>query len=216
MSTFASSSSVRITPLTKENYYAWKQKMMALLIDAELWPYVIGMKKRPAEEGQEANEWDMKDQRALAAIVLRVSDDYLVYLDGMPTSADAWRKLRNIFESKGALTVTNLWRKLFRLQASDDTIMEDHIRLIQDYLRNLRNRGERVEDATIKNIILASLPETDFWENFTMSITIAKANIDSDDLIAKLLSTDQLKKAESSTDTALKTQERHGRVRKSQ
>jgi len=120
------------------------------------------------EEEQVIANWELKDQQVLAAIILRVSDDYLVYLDSLPSAKAAWEKLINIFGSKGSLTVTNLWHCLYRLQAEEDTLMEDHIRQPQEYLRVLHNHGETIEDHTIVNIIFASLPEMDFWENFTI------------------------------------------------
>jgi len=214
------SSSVQITALTKDNYFGWKTKMMSLLIDARLWGVTIGTTKKPvparltaptSEEEQEIADWELDDQRVLAAIILRVSDDYLVYLDGLPSAKSAWEKLRNIFESKGSLTVTNLWRRLYRLQAAEDTLMEDHIRQLQEYLRVLRNRGETIEDRTIVNIIFASLPEIDFWETFTTSITMARIQLSSDDLIGEVLENDR-RRRENKKDTIFKAKEgRSGR-----
>jgi len=61
----------------------------------------------PKEE-QVIAEWELDDPQALAAIILRASDDYLVYSDRLPTAKSAWDKLKNIFESKGSLTTSNL------------------------------------------------------------------------------------------------------------
>lgn len=214
-SSLVASSSVRITALTRDNYFGWKTKMMSLLIDARLWGVASGTTVRPVptkigaptpEEEKQIADWDLDDQRALAAIILRVSDDYLVYLDGLPSAKAAWDKLKNIFESKGSLTVTNLWRRLYRLQATEDTLMEDHIRQLQEYLRALRNRGESIEDRTITNIIFASLPEIDFWENFTTSITTARIQLSSDDLIGEVLETDR-RRRENKKETVLKARE---------
>ena len=195
---------------------------MSLLIDARLWGVTIGITKRPVpasltaptpEEAQAIADWELDDQRALAAIILRVSDDYIVYLDGLPSAKSAWEKLRNIFESKGSLTVTNLWRRLYRLQATEDTLMEDHIRQLQEYLRALRNRGEIIEDHTIVNILFASLPEIDFWENFTTSITSARIQLTSDDLIGEILENDR-RRRENKQDNILKAREGRNATKK--
>ncbi|HEV7735885.1 MAG TPA: hypothetical protein VGO47_00690, partial [Chlamydiales bacterium] len=210
-------SSARITHLNKDNYYAWKQKMSALLIEAELWKIVLGEEKRPVpakpdtpteSELQKISAWDEKDRKTLSAIILRVSDEYLVYLDSIPSAAEAWKKLRNIFESRGPLTITHLWRRLYRLQAPENSDLENHVRQLEDIMRSLRNRGENIEDGTIKNLILASMPETDFWENFITSITTARTDMTSQDLIGEILDTDRRRNQGEKKETALKFQER--------
>jgi len=109
---------------------------MSLLINAQLWGVTNGTSKRPTpvkllapttKEEQLIANWELDDQQALAAILLRVSDDHVVYLHGFLTAKSTWDQLKNIFESKGSLTMTNLWCCLYRLQAVEDMLMEDHI-----------------------------------------------------------------------------------------
>ena len=54
------------------------------------------------------NEWEKKDKKAKKEICLRISDEYLVYVDQITTTLELWAKLQAIFESKVAVGVVNI------------------------------------------------------------------------------------------------------------
>lgn len=58
-----------IKKLTEENYESWKIQMRSVLVCNDMWDYVNGTIPRTTEN----TVWTVKDQKALALIVLSVS-----------------------------------------------------------------------------------------------------------------------------------------------
>lgn len=66
----SSTHSVRIEPLSKDNFDTWKLQVKALLVKNDAWEFVNGEKTKPElVEGEEAgasilarNQWDIADR----------------------------------------------------------------------------------------------------------------------------------------------------------
>jgi gag-polypeptide of LTR copia-type len=84
----------------------------------------------PAEQ-QAIVEWKKKDKRARKEICLRISDEYLVYIDQIMTAPNIWTRLQGIFESRAAVGIVNIRREFFRTFAEDGTNMEEHVRKLR-------------------------------------------------------------------------------------
>ena len=85
----------KIDPLNGDNYTTRKRRLEWILDDLALWPLVGGMEKEPepvdvrnptADEKQAVEEWGKRDKKTRKEICLRVSDEYLVYIDQTMTA----------------------------------------------------------------------------------------------------------------------------------
>lgn len=77
---------ISIEHLSGENYDTWKMKMEAVLIKHDLWDYVDGTKERPSEVGQVQINWDKKDRKAQADIVLAMASAELKQVKNLKRS----------------------------------------------------------------------------------------------------------------------------------
>lgn len=128
MSTNTNSTSIHsIDKLDGSNYYAWKFKIRMVLIDKELWGVVGGSEARPQEND---GAWKKKDEKALATICLTIKDSELVHVRSCTTSADAWKKLGEVYETKSLARRLFLKRKLFTSRLEDGESMQEHINKI--------------------------------------------------------------------------------------
>ena len=136
----ATATSYKIEPLNGDNYLAWRRRIEWILDDLDLWTVANGTERLPvpadptaATPAELANiaEWKRRDKKARKEICLRVSDEYLVYIDQVTTAPELWATLQTIFESKATVGITLLWRELFRTVAKDGANMEEHIRKLR-------------------------------------------------------------------------------------
>jgi hypothetical protein len=66
----------------------------------ELWDVVDGTKKKPAADTPDTSAWQKKDEKALATIYLSVEDSGLVHERPCKKSAEAWKELEEVYETK--------------------------------------------------------------------------------------------------------------------
>lgn len=87
----ASSNTVRIELLNKDNYDTWKIQMQAILIKNEAWAYVNGQKAKPeyTEANRDALErWNNEDEKAKADIILSIKPSQLKQIKDCNTSRE--------------------------------------------------------------------------------------------------------------------------------
>ena len=83
-------------------------------------------------------EWKKKDKKAQKDICLRISSEYLVYIDQSTTTPELWTRLKGIFESKVAIGIVNLHHEFFWAYSEDAINMEEHVcKLCRVYVRDL-------------------------------------------------------------------------------
>ena len=123
-------------PLNEENYVAWRRRLEWILDDLDLWAVTNGTEKEPTpvdprtvtkSEQTVIDEWKKKDKKAKKEICLRISDEYLVYVDQNTNMPDLWRTLRSIFESKAAIGTVNIRQEFFQMFTEDGANMEEHV-----------------------------------------------------------------------------------------
>ncbi|CAL1677514.1 unnamed protein product [Lasius platythorax] len=100
---------VNIEKLNKENFDTWKLQIGAILIKNDHWAYVNGTKPAPELEIAEDNvtnaaeieAWETADQKARADIILAMSPSELCHIKHCTTSNEVWRKLEEVYHSRG-------------------------------------------------------------------------------------------------------------------
>ncbi|KZO90280.1 hypothetical protein CALVIDRAFT_490740, partial [Calocera viscosa TUFC12733] len=94
----APSSLLRIELLNADNWYAWKQRMQALLRERTT--------DNPTSAEQIAmTDWDAVDMRAQNQIELSVGDADMVHLIGAETAGQMWSQLIRVKEMRGELGI---------------------------------------------------------------------------------------------------------------
>ena len=86
-----------------------------VLVDKDLWDVVDGSEEEPQEEEEQQKSWKVRDKKALATICLSVRDTQLVHVRSCKTAAEAWRKLAEVYETKGLARKLFLRRKFFTI-----------------------------------------------------------------------------------------------------
>lgn len=77
-------SSHHVEKLAEGNYESWRMQMKSVLIFNDMWGYVDGSIERP-EDASAAVQWKIKDEKALALIILSVSKNELSHIRRMTT-----------------------------------------------------------------------------------------------------------------------------------
>ena len=173
----AMTNNYKINPLNGENYILWQRHLEWILDDLDLWVITDGTELEPqlidpqvATQAEKIViiEWKKKDKKAKKEICLRISDEYLVYIDQITTTTELWVKVQAIFEYKATISIVNLCWEFFWTFAKDGTNMEEHVCKLCRLYQQLNARGQLVTNEDFANTLLTSLLET--WSSFISTI----------------------------------------------
>jgi gag-polypeptide of LTR copia-type len=89
---------------------------------------------------------------------LRIADKLLVYVASVKTAKTAWETIKSLLETQGALGIVLARRKLFRAQCEEGTSIEEHIRTLRGYQKELHNLGQELKDGEFSIILLDDFP----------------------------------------------------------
>jgi uncharacterized Fe-S radical SAM superfamily protein PflX len=95
--------------LGKDNFDTWKIQIQALLIKNDNWKYVNGSYVKTEENSA---QWDNQDAKAKADLILSMSTTELKQVKNCDTSCEVWRKLHDIYQSKGPARKASLLKSL--------------------------------------------------------------------------------------------------------
>jgi gag-polypeptide of LTR copia-type len=181
-----------------------------VLIDKDLWDVVDETEKKPENDENGAAAWTKKDKKALATISLTIKDSELVHVRTCKSSSEAWKKLAEVYETKGLARRLYLRRKFFTMQFQDngEESMQEHINNATILAEQLDAIGAPVTDEDIAMTLLSSLPES--YENLIVALE-SKTEISAEFVRSRLLQ-EEARRKESSTviqgESALITKER--------
>ncbi|CAK9814306.1 Retrovirus-related Pol polyprotein from transposon TNT 1-94 [Anthophora quadrimaculata] len=154
-----------VEKLAEENYELWKVHMKSILIINDLWPFVDGTEKKPAEN---ANEWVKKDMKALALINMNITQSQLHHVKKATTAKEAWDKLEAIFESKGPIRKVTLYKELVRMTKQPNVAVTQYVGEFEQKAEQLEAAGIALPNDLLSVMLLASLPQE--YENFSVAV----------------------------------------------
>ena len=203
-----------INPLTTKNYSTWSiQCKMALMKDG-LWCIVNKEEKRPADLVGEADAatqavrvaeqtaFDRRSQKALATIVLSVSEDILHILEDPNCPVIVWRKLADQFQRKTWANRLHLRKRLYATKLGEGGSVNEHIKLLSETFSELSAVGDVISEEDKVVNLLASLPE-----QYSVLVTAMEASpeVPSMDVVVERLLHEELKmnSGKSTSDSAL-------------
>ena len=148
-----------IPKLDGSNWMTWKFQMEHMLLDQELWGYVDGtMKLEDARDAEARALFKKKSQKALTAIIMATATSRLHIIQMCKEPADAWKRLQDQFQ-KGTLAMKlNLRKKYFRLELTEGTPMERHLREMNEITDLLSAMGSETSEEDRVMTLLGSLP----------------------------------------------------------
>lgn len=173
----ASYGTLRIETLNKDNFETWRIQMKALLVKNDSWIYVSGSKPKPAlldddvNSKQECDNWIDMDEKAKADLILCISPSELKQIKNCGTSSDIWKKLEEIYQSKGPARKASLLKLLIQHKMSDSSTgvcIRDHLRKFFDIVDRLSEMDIKIDDDLLTVMLLYSLPSN--FENFRCAI----------------------------------------------
>jgi hypothetical protein len=132
---------IRIEPLGKENYNTWKLQMEAVLVKNEMWGYVNGSIEKPNNE--ENTIWEENDKKARADLILAINPNELRQIKNCVTSNRIWKKLKELYESKGPARKATLLKQLIMSKMNEGETMKNH-------LNNFFNIIDKLEEMELK------------------------------------------------------------------
>lgn len=185
---------VRIQPLSAENYDTWKLQMKAILIKNDLWGYVSGTKLIPATTAvEERAKWQDLDQKACADITLSVTPSELGLITECTTSLEMWDKLESTFQSKGPARKATLLKRVALARLKDGDNVREHLNDFFDAVAKLKEIKVTVGDDLLAILLLYSLPES--YETFRCALETRDELPSPSVLRVKILEEDQARKA---------------------
>lgn len=158
-----------IEKLDDSNYVSWSVQMKSVLVHAELWAITSGKQIKGEDvSAEEAAAFDVKDEKALASIMLCIKPSQVNHVKQCQTAALAWSKLRQIHQPGGPARKVTLFRQLLSLRLSEGEKVQNHLNEFCDIIERLAEINVVLPDEMAVIILLASLPKS--YENFVVAI----------------------------------------------
>lgn len=169
---------VKIDPLTADNYDTWKIHMTAILKKNDLWEYVTGAIRKPTtSDPVKSAEWTKLDGKAESDIMLAISSSELRPYANLGSSKAIWDKLKTNFESRGATRKSTLLKRCITAKMNEGDDLREHIADFCETAEKLSDADIKIPDQMLVMLLLGSLPE---------SCVVFKENIESRDELPKL------------------------------
>jgi len=160
-----------------------KVKVKAVLVDKDLWNFVrlekakyadsiVIMKgKKGSQSVEEAEQdWDLKQEKALAIIQLMVTDHVLIKITAAKTATQALQILDDEYESRTGVNKLLLKQQLYSTKLDESQEVESYVSKLDQILQQLGAVGCKIEEEDAALALLLGLPPS--WANFKTAICI--------------------------------------------
>ncbi|UYV74507.1 hypothetical protein LAZ67_11003722 [Cordylochernes scorpioides] len=162
------SSLYQIEKLNKQNFETWRLQMQMILVHSDLWIYVNEANVKPEPGNQEFTNWQNKDQKALATIVLSLNPSELIHVKNCKTAEEAWKKIEEVYRPKGPAKRVSLTKRLIQMKMRPNDDLKDYLSKFTSLVDNLGEIGAQVPEDFLVILLLCSLPES--YEGFRTAI----------------------------------------------
>lgn len=116
----------------------------------------------------EKKAFQVNDDKAMAAIGLRLEIDQQIHIEECKSAAEAWQTLEQIHEPKSRVRIMQLKKAFYHLQMKSDEHMSSYLARTKIAATNLRDAGAEVKDEDLAYAILPGLPDS--YENLNMTL----------------------------------------------
>lgn len=140
--------------LNNKNYIHWNFKMKMILKKEDCWDPIET--EKPTSEN-EKKVWEKQDNKAYCFISLCVENNQLTHIKNLTTSKDAWEALKKYHQKSTLSSKIRLKKKLYKAEMKKDDDMEAHLNKLSEWMDELEELGEALDDKNKVAVILTSL-----------------------------------------------------------
>ena len=118
-----------IDKLDSSNWMTWKFQIKHLLLAKDLWGLVDGTEV--LQDDTSAQQWvdfNKRSQKVFSTTLMSVSSSQLYLITSYEEPRRVWTALRNHFERDTLVNKLILKKQYFRMEITEDTSMEVHIK----------------------------------------------------------------------------------------
>lgn len=157
--------------LTRDNFVLWRAQILPGIRAAQLMGYLDGTTPMPSpslevdKDGKktfvpnpELSYWLIKDQQLLSYLINSLTKDVLAQVATLPTAAEVWKALNNMFFAQSRARATNLRMQLCTTKKGNSTMAAFFTKMkgIRD---ELSAAGKVIDDEEMVSHILAGLDQ---------------------------------------------------------
>lgn len=114
--------------LDDNNWYAWKQRTLAILRDCGPEEYVTGSKKtKPEAPGPLQEAWTKLEVKAHTILDSTIGQSQVMHIMGTETAREIWDQLLQVKELKGILAALSIRQIFLQAEAIEGFSMIEHI-----------------------------------------------------------------------------------------
>lgn len=124
--------------------------------------------KLESDSPEKKFDFDAKDKKALASIMLCIKASQINNVKNCVTAASAWETLKEIHMPAGPARRVHLLRQLLYIKLTDSENMASHIAKFSDLIQKLSEIEFTLADECLCILLLSSLPES--FDNFVVAI----------------------------------------------
>ena len=177
------------------NFGLWQTRVKDLLAQQGLSKTLSDQKPEKVDD----DKWEEMTAQACATIRLCVSDQIMYHVMEETSPKKIWDKLEGKFMSKTLTNKLFLKQKLFGLKIQEGSDLATHINVFNQLVADLLKVEVKVDDGDGAIILLCSLPSS--YEHLVTTLTVGKTEISLAEVVAVLLSHDQMKKHNAAGDS---------------
>ena len=159
MTSFESEAVRVIDKFNKKNFNIWKFKIQMLLASMDIWDIVDGSKKTPPSNADPRvlKEYQRRTKNTMSIIGLNMTDNQLVHIKSCKGSAEVWKTLCNIYDTKILFNILFIRCKFFtyKMQKCDDLL--DHVNKFKAFANQLVCLEISVRDEDIVKTLFKSM-----------------------------------------------------------
>lgn len=145
---------INILRLNDKNYSTWKERMVTILKEENLWDVIT-------DDSQDQNDeqWIIRNEKARAYIIIAIHDAQISQVHGKKTAADVWQALKNVFDT--FLSKVELIKEISGVHLQEGQDLQEHINKLSDLFQKLLDLGDtKLCEASKVKFLLASLPKS--------------------------------------------------------
>jgi hypothetical protein len=179
-----------VVRLNSSNYFLWKSEMEDHLCCKDLEGPIFHEGVMPADK--KADEWKIIDRKCLAVIRKHVEPSVRNHITESTTAFEAWKKLKDTYESPSSNNKVLLFRKFVYMRYEEGTPMADHLNEIKGIINQLNQMKFGVSDEAFAVLILLTLPKS--WAGVSTALSNQKESLSVDSVTVALLEEEIMRK----------------------
>ncbi|GBN44509.1 hypothetical protein AVEN_177562-1, partial [Araneus ventricosus] len=136
----------KIAPLTSDNYPSWKQDMIAILLDRNVYDIVLGKENPPGDDATEKEKMRFKKRcnKAFSSIYLNVSKDLRLLIADITEGKKAWEVIQKYFHPESRARTIGLLDQFFSCRIEINEKIGLYAARLRKIIADLLDCGEKV------------------------------------------------------------------------